>query len=286
MKNSTTVLVEKNLKLLNYNNLSKKALFSAFFYGLILCTLKPAFSATSADRCASPQFDEKAKVKYVHDGDTLHLTDKRKIRLIGIDTPELARKGKTTQPYAIAAKKALKALVATGQNKIGLIYGRDKLDHYGRTLAHLFLTTGTNIQAELISQGLAVAYTTPPNTRYSECYANLESHSRQSKKGFWTHDKYAIRHADTLLADTKGFLIIKGTVNKLNLKSKNIWIKLENNINVQIREKDRHYFNTDELSCLRGKPIQIRGWLHPDDNGFYMSLRHPSALDISEANGC
>jgi len=284
-------LAEKNLKLLNYNTSYKKALFSAFFYASILCVCGPAPGTTSpgitsADHCDSLQFDEVATVKYVHDGDTLHLTDRRKIRLIGIDTPELARKGKPAQPYAFEAKKSLQELIFANHNKIGLVFGEDKLDRYGRTLAHLFLLDGANIQAELISRGLAIAYTTPPNTRYSKCYALVENKSRELQLGFWSHDKYKTLQSDMFTADTKGFRIIRGIVKTINLKSKSIWINLENSIKVQIREKDRHYFDPGRLSCLKGKPVQIRGWIHPRKNGFYMSLRHPSALSFPDLTEC
>jgi len=38
--------------------------------------------------CPADSFDETTTVRYIHDGDTLHLKDGRKVRLIGINTPE------------------------------------------------------------------------------------------------------------------------------------------------------------------------------------------------------
>jgi len=162
--------VVKKRKPLNFYESSKKALYCAFFCVFNLILTAPALADTKSFKCGSNRVDETVIVKYVHDGDTLHLADKRKVRLIGIDTPELARKEKPADAFAHEAKDALKKLIASAQNKIGLVYGIEKKDRYGRVLAHLFLPDGTNIQAELISMGYAIAYTVPPNNQYADCY--------------------------------------------------------------------------------------------------------------------
>lgn len=290
MKSSTTVLVEKNRKLLSIDNqlnkyLSKKALYSAFFCAISITGTTAAFSST-IQNCSAQQFDETATVKYVHDGDTIRLSDKRKVRLIGIDTPELARKGRPEQPYAADAKKALKTLLADNKNRVNLVYGKEKKDRYGRTLAHLYLDNGSNVQAELISRGLAIAFTTPPNTRLSDCYSSVEASSRLSRRGIWSHQKYQPLKTTNLSTVTKGFHIVEDTVKKIRINPKTIWINLENKLNVQIRGKDRHYFDIKSVQCLAGKSIQIRGWLHPKKVGAYMSLRHPSALHIMGDKVC
>ena len=58
--------------------------------------------------------------------------------------------------------------------EIGLAYGNQRLDRYGRTLAHAYLPDGLNLQAWLIEQGHAIAFTTPPNDRMSDCYRQRE----------------------------------------------------------------------------------------------------------------
>jgi len=51
---------------------------------------------------------ENAKVKWVYDGDTLLLTDKRKIRIIGVDTPETRHHKQRAEAYGAKAKEALR----------------------------------------------------------------------------------------------------------------------------------------------------------------------------------
>jgi len=261
------------------NGISKKALFSAFFYVSTVSATSPALSTTT-DSCNTQQFDDTATLKYVHDGDTIRLTDDRKIRLLGIDTPELARKGNPAQPYALDAKKALKVLLSNNSGRVNLVYGNERKDRYGRVLAHLYLDNGQNVQSALISQGLAIAFTTPPNTRLAKCYSTIDAESQLSERGIWSHQKYKPLQAYKVTGSIDGFRIIEGAVHGVNIKPKSIWIKLENNINIKIKNKDRQYFKVETLSCLTGKTVQIRGWLHPKEKGSYMSLRHPSAIKL------
>ena len=146
------------------------------------------FSALADTACSSDHIDETTTIRYVYDGDTLQLRDGRKIRLIGINTPELERKSKTAEPFAIAAKSALKAIF-NNHKTIALRYGEEKKDHNGRVLAHGFLTDGQNIQAVLLNLGLARVITIPPNTQFSACYLEQEHKARCNKTGLWKQAK-------------------------------------------------------------------------------------------------
>lgn len=114
---------------------------------------------------------------YVYDGDTIRLTDGRKVRLIGIDTPELGHDGKPDQPLAKQAKERLERL-AKPYLKVQLRYDEQRRDSYGRTLAHVFLRDGTNVQRDLLSSGLATVIAVPPNLWQLECHL-----TRKPKRG-------------------------------------------------------------------------------------------------------
>ncbi|SLM48409.1 Uncharacterized endonuclease (modular protein) [Nitrospira japonica] len=117
-----------------------------------------------------------AKVVSIIDGDTIEvLQDRRivRIRLIGIDCPERG------QAYGKKAKQA----AAT------LIYGKDVtldrygVDRYGRTLADVMLTDGTNINHKLVKEGWCWWYRkySPANSELQR----LEQEARDAKKGLW-----------------------------------------------------------------------------------------------------
>ena len=92
-------------------------------------------------------------VKKVFDGDTVLLTDGRTVRLIGINTPEVAhnagkgRKGNAAEPLAGQAQQALQRLVVG--KPIRLQLGVLAVDHYGRSLGRLFTAAGESVEAQL-----------------------------------------------------------------------------------------------------------------------------------------
>ena len=108
-------------------------------FALLACTLYlqglPAFAA-----------DVSAPVVSVLDGDTievLHNQRPERIRLYGIDCPEKA------QAFGQKAKHATSALVF-GKDVTLQTHGKDK---YGRTIADVILTDGTNVKHTLVKDG-------------------------------------------------------------------------------------------------------------------------------------
>ncbi|MCM8783681.1 MAG: thermonuclease family protein [Candidatus Omnitrophica bacterium] len=95
---------------------------------------------------------DKQKIVVV-DGDTLHYDDER-VRLLGVDCPELATDtfgGRGQEPYATEAKDfVIKRLQEGTRIELVLIEEQDK---YGRSLGHIFID-GESLSLELIRRGL------------------------------------------------------------------------------------------------------------------------------------
>jgi micrococcal nuclease len=124
-----------------------------------------------------------ALVAEVRDGDTVVLDTGQKIRLLGIDAPELEREG---QPADFLAHKAKRFLTDLAQGKrVRLEYDRVRYDRYGRVLAFLFLMDGTDLSREMVRQGLAHVYTIPPNLRFREELLAAQREALQARRGIW-----------------------------------------------------------------------------------------------------
>jgi micrococcal nuclease len=269
-------------------NLKKGAYWRLF---LFLVAIFPAY-AHAGTACPAGQLDETARVRYVHDGDTIHLEDGRKVRLIGINAPELARDDMPVQAFALEARDALRAAIASHDNRVGLVYGAERHDRYKRILAHLFTPDGDNLQARLLLQGMATAIAHPPNVAYSECYARQEQSARCKGAGIWSDPEHAITQAADLDADSTGFHLVTGKVEHVSQTEKGIWIFMSE-LMLGVRSEDLSNFDPSELLSLRGEQLTVRGWLTPYStkqakkkllNGrtitHYMRIRHPSALEI------
>ena len=250
--------------------------FSSFFYA----------SATLAETdCGSDYYDKNSHVRFVYDGDTLRLNNGDKVRLIGINTPELARNNKAAEAFAIEAKNALKTLFDEDKS-IALAFGKDKKDRYGRLLAHGFLANGENIQARLLKQGYASAITFPPNAKFTACYLKMERIARCNKAGIWQNT--AILQADSLSRKDIGFHLIQGKVLAIDVNKKGTWLKLDNKLTVGIRPDNYSLFDFNNINTLLNQVIIVRGWLNKSkyEMPFYLRARHPSSLQLLSSFTC
>lgn len=147
---------------------------------ILLLVLTLVFSGCTAQR---QDRIEEATVVEVRDGDTVMLDRGLKVRLLGIDAPELEREG---QPADFLAHKAKQVLVDLAQGqRVRLEYDKLRYDRFGRTLAFLFLLDGTNLSRELVCQGLAHVYTVPPNMRFREELLVAQGEAIKARRGIW-----------------------------------------------------------------------------------------------------
>jgi endonuclease YncB( thermonuclease family) len=103
--------------------------------------------------------ESRERVEKVHDGDTVRLAGGERVRLLGIDAPEMregkpGRTGPFPEPGAVEASEALRKMVG---GKVVRVVRRGH-DRYGRTLAKLYLEDGTDVGGELIKRGLVARY--------------------------------------------------------------------------------------------------------------------------------
>ena len=244
-----------------------------FFYAALIS--QPAYAI-----CASGYYDETVQIRKVHDGDTLKLTDGRKIRIIGINTPELARDNQTAEPYADKATQNLKQLLRG--RSIELRYGKEKHDRYGRLLAHVFLPNGQNVTELMLKKGMGLALTVPPNLWAQPCYQQAERSARQQNIGLWQHARY--QAIDVQKIQQHGYYRIKGTVQRVNESRSAYWLNMGHHFALKIKKSDARYFISAPIKQLTGKTLIARGWIYPTHykgkNELRMRIRHPAALDV------
>jgi micrococcal nuclease len=121
-------------------------------------------------------------VKSVIDGDTVDVATIGRVRLLGIDAPELGRGYDTPAPWAYEAKDRLAQLVLN--HFVRLEQDGDRFDAYSRHLAYLLLEDGTFINATLVREGLARVTARVPLSRLPEL-RRAEADAQSSRRGMW-----------------------------------------------------------------------------------------------------
>lgn len=233
-----------------------------------------------ADACTAVAIAERAAVRYVYDGDTLILGDQRRVRLIGVDTPELGRDGRPDQPFALEARDALRRLLTEHHNRIQLRFDTVRQDRYGRLLAHLYLPDGGSVERWLLHQGLATAFIVPPNVANLACYREAEQEARRARRGLWALPRYQVRDSRELEDDARGFHIIRGRIGRIGEGRRNIWLNLPGRVALRIERDDLGFFPGLDVSGLQGRTVEARGWLQWRKGKLRMRIRHPAALTI------
>lgn len=237
-------------------------------------------SATASGACPADRFDALSHVTYVFDGDTVELAGGTRVRLIGVDTPELSHDGKPEQPFARKARKALSDLLANHGHNVRLRYDKRRHDHYGRTLAHVYLDNGTSVSATLLSRGLGTAFVVPPDVWNAKCYREAERTAQRSNSGIWDLPHYSVVDARQIHRSRRGYARIRARVLRVSHAARATWIDLEGNIAARIPDRDIKYFDRSALHHLPGKRIVLRAWLYSVKGQLRSELRYPTELTV------
>jgi micrococcal nuclease len=129
----------------------------------------------------SPQ-PEMGLVTKVIDGDTIELSDGRKIRYIGIDAPELHHPQKGKECFGEEAHRRNQELVL--QKWVKLEKDQSETDRYDRLLRYVKVEN-THINEVLVSEGYAVAKAYPPDTMFQELFTKAQSEAQLNNLGVW-----------------------------------------------------------------------------------------------------
>lgn len=224
----------------------RKALhWGAFF---VACSLGSAVWA----ECSPPGEGYAVRIDHVVDGDTVRLTNGESVRLIGVNTPEIGRRGKADEPGAKAAKYFLQTLVAG--SSIQLVPGLERRDKYGRLLAHLVIN-GEPVAEQLLEQGLGFAVGIPPNLRLSDCLFDAERRARNQGAGLWRQTP--VRAARAVAKG--GFALVSGRVTKVDQARNAVYVELDDHLVLKVSSTT--LLAGAEWRRLMGKEVEARGWV-------------------------
>ncbi|WP_250656636.1 thermonuclease family protein [Alkalimarinus coralli] len=273
----------------NKLSIKRVSIWGALFLCLQVLFAAPLKAAPCTDVSLGLAAQSKISVvEDVVDGDTLRLEDGRKVRLIGINTPEIGRMGVESEPYAQKAKARLAELV--GERAIvRLKVGRDSHDRYGRVLAHAFTEGGESIEAIMIHEGLGFAIAIPPNLSLQACLYRAQQEARRAKRGIWADSYFSPRDSRRLKRDDTGFRVVSGTLEKVYLKKGGSWwLLLEGRLAIMIPKSGQEYFSQQQLRALLGRQVVVSGWLIKRRlskkekarkyKPFMMSVKHPASF--------
>ena len=115
------------------------------------------------------------------DGDTLWLSGIGKVRLIGMDTPEVYGQ---VECFGREASAFVERTVPLG-TEVRYRLGVEERDRYGRALAYVWLRDGRFLNRLLVARGYATPLTVPPNVEYEDLFVRVARRAREASRGLW-----------------------------------------------------------------------------------------------------
>jgi micrococcal nuclease len=140
----------------------------------------------SSANCQSSRI---ARVTRVIDGDTFVIGTNERVRLLGVDTPELNSQDSVERNLAYIAFGKTREMI--DGRIVKLTFDGNRKDVFGRTLAYAFVQNKQGkdslfIQAELLNSGLARILMYPKQRIYYALFYNLRNTARKYHLGIWS----------------------------------------------------------------------------------------------------
>ena len=145
------------------------ALVSAFLLAVFYAVNTFIGEGCETELCC-PDCDTLAVTRII-DGDTFE-SDRGRIRLFGIDTPELGQ---------LCSREATVRLQQLSDNTVRVEPGPRSRDTYGRRLFYVYTESGESIDERLVREGLARAWS--QDGQHRDLLVRLERAARQDSTG-------------------------------------------------------------------------------------------------------
>ncbi len=149
--------------------------------------LDPSELPAGIEPCHAPAL---VRVGYAVDGDTLDVTDESggdangRVRVIGIDTPEVAH---GESPEECFGNEAWAFTSQLTDRLVWLTFDAECRDTYDRLLAYVHVGPGVNdsLERQLLRRGLARAFPYGDNRTFEDLFESDEQQAKASAEGMW-----------------------------------------------------------------------------------------------------
>jgi micrococcal nuclease len=149
--------------------------------------IDPATLPATAAACRRPLL---GRVTFVSDGDTVHVSGvselgEWQVRLIGVDTPEIAHGGSPADCFGPEAQAFTSA--SLDGRLVWLTFDAGCLDSFERSLAYLWIGAGAGDlwQRQLLRRGMARTLSIAPNVTMARTFEDDQQIAADDDVGLW-----------------------------------------------------------------------------------------------------
>ncbi len=210
------------------------------------------------------------------DGDTIELPNGKRLRLLGIDTPETRKfiNGawiEINEPFSKEAKLFTKNFCKG--KKLRIEYDVNKLDKYHRLLGYCF-AGGKMLNEELLSHGLAHLFFMEPNNKYANRLQKAHFYAIKHKTGLW-QDKNSIIKAEDMRLYKGKVKIVCGNIKKVIFSNTECLLLFDKEFKNHINIPSSIAFGHGEyIRSLEGTDICVEGKIKERSGRHFVRIFH------------
>ncbi len=206
-------------------------------------------------------FPDSGLVTAVYDGDTIKVRFKnkqeRKVRLIGVDAPEIEDSREEAKFWAQMAKRF--TFFYLYRKTIKLSYDWEIEDKYGRLLAYIWTDKQGLFNKFILSEGFAVVFLDFP-FKYREEFIEAETEARKLEKGLWKKGHYPSISVRDVRAYLGKLLCVEYTCSRVQKKGKFIFLySAGEEFSTLVPLENASFF--PRLKSFKGKLLSVTGFL-------------------------
>lgn len=229
------------------------------------------------------------RVLEVVDGDTFIIDDdyNSRVRMLGINTPEIFTGDGPGEPFATQAKKYLEDSIEG--KTVRFEYGNERFDPYGRILAYIFLDD-LFVNEEILRKGLARKFIFNEGIKYKDRLLSAESLARKNKKGIWSpveSYKYPNRNGDFLIkpVDARRYLdqrvVVRGKVTSSKENKSVVTLKIDDDLDIVIFKdslSNFRHFGINPKNKYLGQLVEVIGRVSVYRGRTQIKVYHPISI--------
>jgi micrococcal nuclease len=241
----------------------KKALYFLLFLFLLAASSRP---------------ENRGIVVVVYDGDTIRVRfdsgEERKVRLIGIDTPEIGEKLHETPLEALFAKRF--TFHHLFRQRVRLTYEQEREDRFGRLLAYVWYDSGMFNQL-ILEQGFARVFQ-KFSYAYKDKFIRIQKEAQTRGRGFWRDGLYPLVPMSQVKEHIGNLVRIKFFCDRIRENGRLLFMQPRSADFAALIQKEFLPLFGD-VQRMNGKTIEVFGFLEEYRGQPQIMLFFPSQID-------
>jgi len=207
-------------------------------------------------------FPDKGMVTAVYDGDTIKVRfqdgRERKVRLIGVDSPEIGDDREEVRMMGYAAKRF--SFHRLYRQPVRLTYDWEHEDKYGRLLAYVWLEKHFLFNEFIIREGYASAFMKFPfDENFMRRFKKAESTARKQGRGFWQEMPLPVIPASRAENNIGAYITIIFVCTDVRFRRKFVFLHSPENFCALIDRRSLPHF--PDARAMQGKTLSVSGYL-------------------------